>query len=48
MKRAFDHRYTSTGKATDGVYQCLVGADFAASVSLENSSFIVVQVCICY
>lgn len=28
IKREFDKRYPTSGKATDGVYQCLVGSDF--------------------
>lgn len=40
IKKEFDKRYPSDGKATSGVYHCIVGRNFAASVSYETRFFL--------
>ena len=43
-KKEYDERYPSSGKATDGVYHCIVGSHFAASVTHEVRFYTHVQV----
>jgi hypothetical protein len=40
IKKEFDKRYPSDGKATSGVYHCIVGRNFAASVSYETRFYL--------
>ena len=40
IKREYDKRYPSSGKATDGVYHAVVGKHFGASFSHETAFYI--------
>mmetsp|Transcript_1179 Transcript_1179/g.1384 ORF Transcript_1179/g.1384 Transcript_1179/m.1384 type:complete len:124 (+) Transcript_1179:215-586(+) len=39
VKKEYDKRFPSNGKATDGVYHCITGTHFGASVSHETAAF---------
>eukprot|EP00803_Ostreobium_quekettii_P004367 evm.model.scf_394.3 EVM.evm.TU.scf_394.3 scf_394:36694-39325(+) len=40
VKTAYDRRYPGSGKATEGVYHCVVGSNFASAVSHEKRQYI--------
>ena len=44
VKKEYDKRYPSNGKATDGVYHCVCGTNFASAVSHECHGYIHVKV----
>ncbi|EEH56133.1 flagellar outer dynein arm light chain 6 [Micromonas pusilla CCMP1545] len=44
IKKEYDARYPSTGKATDGVYHAVVGKHFGASFSHETNSYVHLKV----
>ena len=44
IKKGYDARYPSSGKATDGVYHAVVGKNFGASFSHETSFYIHLKV----
>lgn len=44
MKKDYDRRYPSSGKANDGVYHAVVGKHFGASFSHETSFYIHLRV----
>eukprot|EP00873_Tetraselmis_striata_P005312 jgi/Tetstr1/425576/TSEL_015997.t1 len=40
IKRSYDKKYPSNGKATDGVYHCVVGKNFASAISHETRFYV--------
>uniref|UniRef100_A0A061RAZ4 Dynein light chain n=1 Tax=Tetraselmis sp. GSL018 TaxID=582737 RepID=A0A061RAZ4_9CHLO len=40
IKEAYDKKYPSSGKATDGVYHCVVGRNFASAISHETRFYV--------
>lgn len=40
IKHEYDKKYPGSGKATEGVYHCVVGKSFASAVSHETRQFI--------
>lgn len=40
IKEQYDKKYPGSGKATEGVYHCIVGKSFASAVSHETRQFI--------
>eukprot|EP00798_Chlamydomonas_sp_ICE-L_P007943 gene7943-1158_t len=40
VKHEFDKKYPGSGKATEGVYHCIVGKNFASAVSHETRQMI--------
>ena len=44
IKKGYDLRYPSSGKATDGVYHALVGKHFGASLSHETNQYVHLKV----
>jgi dynein light chain LC8-type len=44
IKKGYDFRYPSSGKATDGVYHAVVGKNFGASFSHETHQYIHLKV----
>ncbi|PNH05047.1 Dynein light chain, flagellar outer arm [Tetrabaena socialis] len=44
IKHEYDKKYPGSGKATEGVYHCIVGKSFASSVSHETRQFIHMKV----
>eukprot|EP00898_Chlorokybus_atmophyticus_P005856 jgi/Chlat1/6271/Chrsp44S09052 len=44
IKKEYDKRYPSDGRATSGVYHCVVGSAFAAAVSHENRGYLQMRV----
>lgn len=44
IKKDYDKKYPSSGKATDGVYHVVVGKHFGASFSHETSFYIHLKV----
>lgn len=39
IKQEYDKKYPSNGKATDGVYHCIVGKSFASKCLLDHCKF---------
>ncbi|MEW5302017.1 MAG: hypothetical protein WDW38_008647 [Sanguina aurantia] len=44
IKHEYDRKYPGSGKATEGVYHCIVGKSFASAVSHETRQFIHLKV----
>jgi dynein light chain LC8-type len=44
IKHAYDKKYPGSGKATEGVYHCVVGKSFASAVSHETRQMIHLKV----
>mmetsp|Transcript_21279 Transcript_21279/g.59155 ORF Transcript_21279/g.59155 Transcript_21279/m.59155 type:complete len:122 (-) Transcript_21279:292-657(-) len=44
IKQSYDKKYPSNGKATDGVYHCIVGRNFASAISHETRFYIHLKV----
>ncbi|QDZ18023.1 dynein light chain of flagellar outer arm [Chloropicon primus] len=44
VKKEYDKRYPSNGKATDGVYHCVCGTHFASAVSHECHGYVHIKV----
>ncbi|GLI69250.1 hypothetical protein VaNZ11_013827 [Volvox africanus] len=44
IKHEYDKKYPGSGKATEGVYHCIVGKSFASAVSHETRQFIHMKV----
>lgn len=44
IKHEYDKKYPGSGKATEGVYHCVVGKSFASAVSHETRQFIHLKV----
>eukprot|EP00854_Cymbomonas_tetramitiformis_P019678 gene19678-23539_t len=40
VKKEYDRRFPSNGKATDGVYHCISGTHFGASVTHETRFYV--------
>lgn len=38
--QSYDKKYPSNGRATDGVYHCIVGRNFASAISHETRFYI--------
>ncbi|GFH13207.1 dynein light chain [Haematococcus lacustris] len=44
VKHEYDRKYPGSGKATEGVYHCIVGNHYASAVSHETRQFIHLKV----
>ncbi|KAF5826075.1 dynein 11 kDa light chain, flagellar outer arm, partial [Dunaliella salina] len=44
IKQEYDRKYPGSGKATEGVYHCIVGKSFASAISHETRQFIQLKV----
>ncbi|KAK9816673.1 hypothetical protein WJX72_003543 [[Myrmecia] bisecta] len=44
IKHEYDRKYPSSGKATEGVYHCVCGKNFACAVSHETRYYIHLQI----
>mmetsp|Transcript_6420 Transcript_6420/g.8683 ORF Transcript_6420/g.8683 Transcript_6420/m.8683 type:complete len:119 (+) Transcript_6420:3-359(+) len=44
VKKEYDKRFPGSGKATEGVYHCIAGTHFGASVSHETRCYIHLKV----
>ncbi|GMH43443.1 hypothetical protein BSKO_11365 [Bryopsis sp. KO-2023] len=40
VKHSYDKKYPGSGKATEGVYHCIVGKNFASAISHETRQYI--------